>query len=217
MGGGGTRSRTEQRAELPPELRPLFAESSGRVLELQRAAPVQPFLEARPQRVPGLSALQERGLGEIPGLFELASRRVTGEGLPQSASFQAAQRAFTTAIEPRIQNQAALAGLGRSTALTNALAQAEAQYLAPLIEAELAREERGLEREAQLRTAGIEAALRGGGLERGVEQERSAAEQQDLLRRQALAEQALFMPFGQLAPSSIGQVSTTRGKQGFFT
>jgi hypothetical protein len=215
--GGGTNQRTGQKAEIPAELQPLMRQSAERITQLQEGAPLQPFLSQAPLRVPGLSALQQRGLSEIPGIFDQAGRRVTGENIQSSPSFQAARRGFETSFLPRIENQASLAGLGRSTALTNATAAAEAQYLAPLIESELAREERGLEREQGQRLAGIEAALTGGGLERGVEQERAAAEQQDALRRQALAETALFQPFGQLAPSTIGQVSRTTGKQGMFT
>jgi hypothetical protein len=215
--GGGTNQTTRQKTELPAELQPLTRASAERVMALQDQAPVAPFLAQTPQRVPGLSATQQRGVAEIPGLFDLAGRKVTGANLESSPSMRAARQAFTTAIEPRIVNQQTLAGLGRSTAVPGALAQAEAQYLTPLIESELAREERGLERESGQRLGAINAALTGGGLERGVEQERAAAEQQDMLRRQALAETALFTPFGQLAPSTIGQVSTTRGKSGMFT
>jgi hypothetical protein len=215
--GGTSESRTRQQAQIPPELQPLYQESAGRVLEFQRGQPLTPFAQPSPLRVPGLTGLQQRGMAEVPRLFDLAGRQVTGANLQSSPSLQAARQAFTTAIEPRIVNQATLAGLGRSTAVPQALAQAEAQYLSPLIEAELGREERGIGREAQLRLGAIEEAFRGGGMERDVEAQRAAAEQQDFLRRQALAEQGLFLPFGQLAPSAIGQVSTTRGKQGFWT
>jgi hypothetical protein len=121
--GGGTTQRTTQKAEIPPELQPLTRQTAERTAALQTAAPLEPFLQAQPQRVPGLSATQQRGLAEIPGLFT-PPPRVTGANLQASPSYRAAREAFTSTIEPRIVNQATLAGLGRSSYLPGALAQA---------------------------------------------------------------------------------------------
>jgi hypothetical protein len=188
-----------------------------RGVQLQRAAPVEPFLEAKPMKTAPLSERERTALGRVGQLEELGKRRVTGSNLATSPSMAAARNAYETSVLPGVENTAAVSGLGRSTALTNARAASEAAYLQPTIEAELAREERGNQNEAQMLLSQIQAELSGGGLERGIEQQGYTAEQQDALRRQAIAEEALFQPMGQLLPSAIGQSSTTRGKQGIFT
>src|SRR5262245_49202237 len=105
MGGSQTGS-TSQHPNLSPELQGLTRESSERVLDLQRNAPLRPYLEAHPQAVAPLTGLQQRGLSEIPGLFDLAKERVTGANIQQSPSYQAANTAFQRAILPTIENQA---------------------------------------------------------------------------------------------------------------
>jgi len=69
---------------------------------------------------------------------------------------------------------------------------------------------RGLgQAETGRRLSEFEAGLRGGDIERSVEQERFNAEQADRLRRQGISEQALFGPLGQL-PSTFGQSTRTQ-------
>jgi hypothetical protein len=67
--------------------------------------------------------------------------------------------------------------------------------------------------EMQRRLSEIDALAQTGGLERGVESERAAAEYQDFLRRQGLAEQSAFGVLGQ-TPSSYGTQAS--GRQGLF-
>lgn len=99
---------------------------------------------------------QARGVGQ---------QQVTGAGLVDDPAFQAAQQAYESTIIPRIQQQAALAGLGNSTALTNALASAQAQYLLPTVQDTLARQERGIDRELQALFGGAGGLLQGAGME----------------------------------------------------
>ena len=55
-------------------------------------------------------------------------------------------------------------------------------------------------------------ASRLGGVERGIDQAVADRITQDFLRRQALAEQGAFVPFGAFAPSAVGtQVSGRSG------
>lgn len=215
--GGGTRTTTGQEAKVPGELQPLLTQSAQQGAILQQQAPLSPFLEAKPLKTAGLSARERQGLEMIPQIGELGRRRITGDTIANSPSLAAAKEAYRTSIQPGVENAAAVSGLGRSTALTNAMASSEAQYLQPTIEAELGREERGLQNEKDMTLAQIQALMSGGGLERGIEQTGYESEQADVLRRQALAEEALFQPMGQLLPSTIGQTSKTRGKQGIFT
>lgn len=215
--GGGTSQRTSQQGDIPQELKPLYRDTADRVTALQGQAPLSPFLAPAPMKVAPIATREKQGLERIGALPELGKRRVTGESLKDSPSLKAAEEAYRVAVQPTVENTAAVSGLGRSTALTNALASSKAQYMMPTIEAELAREERGIGREADLTLQEIQALLAGGGLERGIEQAGYGAEQEDFIRRQNLAEQALYKPFGDLVPSSIGQVSRTSGKSGIFT
>jgi len=115
-------------------------------------------------------------LGQLPGSAEEAmnlyrqargvgARQVTGAGLTDDPAFQAAQQAYETSIMPLIQNQAAMAGLGNSTALTNALGSAQAQYLLPTVQDTLARQERGIDRELQALMGGAGGLMSGAGME----------------------------------------------------
>lgn len=52
-------------------------------------------------------------------------------------------------------------------------------------------------------------AMQYGGLQQGVQQGQNDAAYQDFLRRQGLAEQATYGPFGQTIPSAFGSVSNT--------
>lgn len=167
----------------------------------------------------------------LEGAVDAAGRRVTGEGIENAPAIKAAQRAFEINALPGIQNQMTLAGLGRSTAGADAVARQNLAYLSPLISEELAREDARNARLAGVlqgtagqygnlgaaetgRTFGtIEAAARQGEVERGAEQDTYTAAKQDELRRQALAEQALFGPLNQL-PSTFGQTTSSRGGGG---
>jgi len=95
---------------------------------------------------------------------------VGGAGIENAPAIQAARLAFRTGAQPNITSQLTLRGLGRSTAAAPALARAEAEFLYPAIQDELAREERRIERELGVSTTGL------GLQERGLERE-VAAEQ----------------------------------------
>lgn len=200
MGGGGSKgsSTTTSEASIAPELRPLYSNTGQRVSELQGQIPLSQFTGASPMQVAPLSETQNLAIGNIKE--SLRSARDTP--LEQSDLIAANQRYYDTQIAPGIQNRAALSGLGRSTALTNAEAQTQAAIMAPLMAEEQGRRDR-------LATLG----LAGGEVERGAEQDVYTAAEQDELRRQALAEQALFGPLNQM-PSTIGQTATTKSKGG---
>jgi len=116
-----------------------------------------------------LAALSQRRIDLSP-TQALAARRVGGAGIENAPAIQAARLAFRTGAQPNITSQLTLRGLGRSTAAAPALARAEAEFLYPAIQDELAREERRIERELGVSTTGL------GLQERGLERE-VAAEQ----------------------------------------
>jgi len=107
-----------------------------------------------------VSAANRYAGGQLPGQFNEAAaisrnmmdtgrRQVTGANIQSSPSYSAARKAFAQSQLPLIQNQAAAAGLGRSSAMTNAISHGNAQAMLPMIENELMREERGIGRELQ--------------------------------------------------------------------
>ena len=113
----------------------------------------------------------------------IGRRQVTGKNIEGDPAIAAANEQFQTLMQPIIENQAALSGIGRSTALGNATAAQQAITTLPMVQDALAREERGLERElgAEESRAGILGGLesfrqsalgeRVGALERGGQQE----------------------------------------------
>lgn len=200
-GKGGSSGSSSTVQEIPAELKPLYAQTGTTLMGLQNENPISNYLGANPTPVAGLSGLQNKSLG-------LLSQNLSDATTPleQSPIAQAGTRYFQSSIAPGITNQATLSGLGRSTANTNALAAAQAQIELPLLQAEQARRD-------QL----INQGLAGGDVQRSVEQQGYNSEAMDYARRQALAEQSLFGPMGQL-PSTFGQRSTqnTSGGGGGF-
>ena len=152
----------------------------------------------------------------------LAGRMATGAGAATDPAVLAAQAAFEKLTAPQIENQMGLAGLGKSSSLGNAMSLGNAQMLTPLIMDYINREQSALTNQANMYASlmpqfsalggaetarmlnALNDAMQIGGVRRGVAQEPLTAEYQDFLRRQALAEQALFVPFGATAGASIG-------------
>src|SRR5262245_34026527 len=180
--GGGTRTKTTQEPQVPQYLSDLTQTSGERIKEYQAADPLTGYAKASPLKVAPLSARESTGFGMIPQIQEQAKRRVTGETILNSPSYQAANKAYETAIMPGIENRATLSGLGRSTALTNADAAARAAYLQPTIENIFGQEERGLQGEQQAVLNTINAYSGAGATERGIEQAGYEAEKADEMR-----------------------------------
>jgi len=88
-------------------------------------------------------------MSSLDYLPQLAKQRVTGETIAEDPAIDAAMKMYESALMPIVQNQAALAGLGRSTALTNAIGASQAQTLLPEITKAQEREERGIDRQMQ--------------------------------------------------------------------
>jgi hypothetical protein len=80
---------------------------------------------------------------QMPGV---AGTQVTGANIDSDPAFQAAQSAIMGSVLPSIQNAAVASGLGRSQPALNAQATAASQYMLPVIQDALGREERGIDR-----------------------------------------------------------------------
>ena len=169
-------------------------------MKLQTQNPVSNYLGANPTQIAGMSGTSGKSLDYLNRNLDDAM----GTNLENSEIAQAGSRYFNESIAPGITNQATLSGLGRSTANTNALAAAQAQTMLPLFQGEQAR-----------RDNMIQEGFKAGDMERGIEQQGYNAEQADYLRRQALAEQALFGSLGML-PSTFGKTSSTSSDGGLF-
>lgn len=122
--------------------------------------------------------------------------RISGETVANDPAIAAAIEAFQQNVQPGLQDRLSLMGLGRSSTAANALAKAQADLILPLIVEGQQREERALDREL------------------GVKQAAIGQEYNDYLRRQGLAEQALFVPFGSFVPSTFGQRTVTNAPGG---
>jgi hypothetical protein len=80
---------------------------------------------------------------QMPGV---AGTQVTGENIEQSPAYQAALANIRGSIAPSVQNAAVASGLGQSQPALSAQASAASQYMLPVVQGELAREERGIDR-----------------------------------------------------------------------
>lgn len=182
----------------------------------QGVEPLQRYTSQAPGTFGEVRAQADPRLAE---LNQMADRRITGEELMDSRSYQAAQNAFQAAILPQIQNQAALSGLGRSTGLTQSMAAAQAQYLLPVIQEELAREERALERGLGARQFGTQFAADLGlqeamAQERGIERATGVgqfglATSADLGLQEALAQERGIERVGQAGQFAAGLEAQT--------
>ena len=274
MGGSSGKGTTTTTNNIPPELSGLTSKTAGKIGNIQDLPGFNPaeYMTDHPTNVPGLAGNQQMAIGAAPYVggqtygeqqaysnlgaanraagqtslpYASQSGRATGGTLATDPSLAAAYNAYKTQVEPGLQNQYGLMGLGKSSSLGNAMAMGAASQLFPATEAALAREQSAKEaqigretgaaenqigrqtatslssagqlaslggQDTQRRLAALNALLTTGGLERGVQSEQANAEQQDFLRRQALAEQGTYGVLGQL-PSSFGSqaVSKTAG------
>jgi hypothetical protein len=78
--------------------------------------------------------------GQSPGI-QAGYQRVSGQQIAQDPAIGAALNNFNLNVAPGIQNQAGMAGLGDSSALTNAMARAQASMMTPLYQDAFAREQ----------------------------------------------------------------------------
>ena len=184
--GGGSSGTSETKASVPPELSPLYTQTGKGVQGLQNAAPLTPFTQAYTPS--GYSRTSEglylpTGAPEGTEAMRLSDvLRPQGRNIESSPALAAARESFRTGARPNIEQGLTMRGLGRSpTAISNALAKGEAQFMYPAVQQELQREEAA-----------------------------QGKEYSDFLRQQGLAEQALFGPLNQL-PSTIGQSTKTTG------
>lgn len=99
----------------------------------------------------GRQQIAPEELGAARGLLDemrgVSQRQADGAGLQEDPAYLASMQAFEQAMRPMIENQAALSGLGRSTALTNATASQQAQTLLPMVQDYIGRQERSIDRE----------------------------------------------------------------------
>jgi hypothetical protein len=176
-----------------------------------------------------MSPWELEGVGAARDTIPWADQRVTGFSISeQNPLVQAQKQAFMASMLPEIQNQMAVAGLGRSSSAADAVANAWAQMLPSVFESELGREERRIERGLGARQ-GLANYLAGAGGQyfqrqqaqygalrdigdwyQNYLQSRADARNDEIRRLQGIGENALFQPLGGFLPSTIG--SHTRSK-----
>lgn len=180
----------------------------------------------------GMGDLTEQERAALPAAWEastLSDQSVTGESLKNNPVINAQWEAFKAEAMPEIQNQMALAGLGRSSSAANAMAKAWAGMLPQLYENQLGRDERRIERQIQGRKDFADYLVNTFGRRQFERQQAKAdrawdigkwyqdylqskkdANYQEWARHAGIAENSLFQPFGSFVPSTIG--SKTRSK-----
>lgn len=190
-----------------------------------------PYNEAL-NTVMGMGDMSGLELGALAPATEarfMSKQQITGESLQNNPVLQAEWNAFRNTTMPEIQNQMALAGLGRSSSAANAISKAWAGILPQLYESQLGREERALERgiegnrymadfllnqmggrQFQRQQAKADRAWDIGKWYQDYLQSKSDADYQEWARHAGMAENALFQPFGSFVPATIG--SKTRSK-----
>lgn len=215
---------------------------------------------------PGIQAAQANTGQADQNAINAAYQGVSGQSVRDDPAIAQAFANFNQFAKPQIQNDAALAGLGNSSAMVNSLGQAQAQMALPLYqdafaremhtqdlgqgamqsaidrmqhtqdrgygatEEELGRRERSYIRGAEAQQGATDRlmqlsqmqnqrqgqavnTLAGlGATERGVEQQGNESGYNDMLRRQALSEAALYQPFGGMLPSAFGSRQVSTGK-----
>ncbi len=179
MGGAPSRTTTVQNPNLPPEVSRLIGIGGDQTAAGLGMSPITDFLNPmiRPVAGPDPATLQAlayyqslAGGSATPGILD----------------------AFQRLQMPLIQDQAQAAGLGRSGAYTDALAQGQAASIMQALQ-------------LQSQAAGAEAGL--GDYLRQISEQQLSAPYEDYLRRQGITESLLSGATG-LIPSSIGQRGT---------
>lgn len=246
MGGSDTSSTTS--SELSPEMQALFGVVTPQVQSTLEAQPLSTLLEPAPQQVAPYSPLQNLATAQAGKLatMPLVPTTVSQEQAlltsPESAATQylldtvkspvgsstatdQAYQALETLITPTIENEAALAGLGNSTALTDALALAMAEATVPLLTSDI-----------EAKTAAVQplmdvgATIEGrptteynalftqaantfdvGEQQRLLQQAVYDALYADYLRRAGLTEGLVTTTLGGLIPSQIASTTATEG------
>jgi hypothetical protein len=257
MGGSSaSKGSSNTTNQIPPELSGLTSKTAKKVGEVQDQPgfDVGEYGKPHVQNVPGLAGGQQEAIRQAYGVgapstgttnayselmaapqWASQSGRATGGTLATDPSLAAAYNAYKSNVEPDLQSQFGLMGLGKSSLMGDALAKGAASQMQPAIEGSLAREQAanenriGRETSTALNTASQYAGLGGqdinqrlqslnalmqtGGMERGIGSEQSQAEQQDYLRQQGLAERGTYGVLGQL-PSTLGQTVTSKTSGG---
>lgn len=114
----------------------------------QQGAMSNPLLQLEQMLLKGTG--DQSNLSQVNHLLRragvIAEEQPTGSTLGTDRALQTGRAMFEEAMLPMIQNQAALAGVGRGTGVMNASAAGQAQYLLPMIQDAIGREERGIDR-----------------------------------------------------------------------
>lgn len=155
----------------------------------------------------GLSGNSQEAMDLFRSMPGIAGRQVTGANVQNDPAVKAANAKFQEVMAPMIKDAAGLSGIGRSGAMTSALASQQAQTLLPLIQDSMQREERGIDR----LLGGTQAAA--GGLFGGGQQETNRLLSQLGIFGQAGAAQQAGQQAGASGLAGVGQALAGLGGQ----
>lgn len=183
--GGPQKTQTQSTPQLSPEAQRLTQIGADQTQAGLERAPITDFMSPNPRTVVGPNQAT---------LDALAYFRNLAGGGERSGVMDA----FNKMQTPLIQQQMGLAGLGRSGAVGQALAQGQAAAYMPALQ---------MESGAATAQAGL------GDYLRQIEDQKANAPYEDYLRRQGITESLLSGATG-LIPSTIGQSGTSNTRTG---
>lgn len=181
-------------------------------------------MKPQPMQIPGITPIESQAGSKIesnltaggdPRVLNQINQLTSGDVGTSPVTTQAMDN-FKKFTQPDIEQQMALAGLGRSGAAGQAVANASEQAMVPLMQTEIANREAAI---PQLQTAGdtaTSAALGYGGLTRDIATQAEQAKQNDLTRTTSIAELLLGIPMAGISTAMGGMFTprTTTGGKG---
>lgn len=216
MGGGSAgKSSSNTTNQIPPELSGLTSKTAAKAGEAQEAPGFNVSQYGAPniQGVPGLAGGQQEAITQAYGVgapttgetnaysslmaapqyanqssmpWASQSGRATGGTLATDPSIAAAYQAYKSNVEPDIQSQYGLMGLGKSSLMGDAMARGAASQLLPVTQQSLAREQAANEAQIGRQTGAAEAQYgRQTGTALSAASQYAGLGQQDLNRRLA--------------------------------
>lgn len=181
-------------------------------------------MNEQPAKIPGITPIESKAgetistnlaAGGDPRSLEMINKLTSGDVGTSPATVQAMEN-FKKFTQPDIEQQMALAGLGRSGASGQAVADASEKAMVPLMQTEIANRESAIPQLQSAGDAATSAAMGYGGLQRDITTQQENAKQADLARRSGIAEMLLGIPMAGISSAMSGMFTprTTTGGKG---
>ena len=231
-GGGRTNTTTTNQVNVPPAVQELQSSVLPQVTQAANNLPLTSFQGAMPTAVQPMSGAQSAAVDTLTGQLNAPINPATaaatygllntalspaGTDPASQAGIAAIENQYQTRTLPSVQNQMALAGLGRSDALGASINDARAQTTAaevPLIQQSVQNQIGALQPLAAqgqylqgLPVQQAQTAFQAQEAQRQLQQAQLQEQQQNFLRNQAITE-AITSSVTGMAPATFGSTGT---------